>query len=565
MTHPYFKIPSLSSLFPMKASKRLPKFLFSLATMLSLCLSACASPPQAPTSIQDLDSVTLFSDVDFWELPDWSLEEGSISAEISNRTGLIIHSEIPPQDASRILSLRILENDLPDILTLADPDSIHQLILSGEVWNLQELLERYCPDSHLLSGGFPEDMKQELIRREGAWYAYPSHINSMDAKKIWDCNSPYYDEADQYSTTLAVIWNRRLLDALGLSIQDLQTKEQVLDAFEKAKSQKGPDGADLTPLLLDGSFYQEYSLTVLNNSFGAENVDAKGHYTDRWLQPEAKETLDFVNTALRRGYAYTKDLVANNTKIKSYMASGRILCFIGNTANTGIDPFEWVSSGPILSESGNRPVLGRDTHMATGWLHTLVSKGCKCPEKIARWLDYMSSDEGMMANNYGFEGTDYHRNPDGTIQITEACIQKRENYAATGYSAWWNFGNIAWERSIFPTPTEEDAAYQTKLIECALGSYPDTYIFNSALFSLPEGSLPPDSELGQIREEIALFTESQISKIIAARTDQEFEEAYEYFLSHLEELGIQKLNDAIDQQFQKNCIFYGETIENVNG
>ncbi len=562
MKHCRFKIPPMLPRLSFITNKPLPKSLLPLAIMLPLLLAACAPPPPEPA--QELDFVTLFSDVDFWDLPDWSLEEGSISAEISRRTGLAINSEIPPQDAGRILSLRILEDDLPDILALADRNSIHQLAISGKVWDLQELLERYCPDSHLLSGGFPEDMKQELVRRDGAWYAYPSHINSMDAKEIWG-SSPYYDEMDQYSTTLAVIWNRSLLDRLGLAIEDLQTKEQVLAAFEKAKSQKNADGKALIPLLLDGSFYQEYSLTVLNNSFGAENVGTDGHYANRWLHPAAKEALSFVNTALRKGYASTKDLVANNTKIKSYMASGRVLCFIGNTANAGIAPSEWVSSGPILSESGSRPVLGRDTHMASGWLHTLVSKDCKCPEKIARWLDYMSSEEGMMINNYGFEGTDYYKNPDGTIQLTEACIQKRESYAATGYSAWWNFGNIAWERTLFPPPAEEDDSYQTKLIECALGSYPGTYIFNSALFSLPQDYITPDSELGQIQEETALFTENQISRIIAARTDQEFEEAYQYFLSHLEELGIQRLDQAIDRQFQKNCAFYGETIENVNG
>ena len=102
-------------------------------------------------------------------------------------------------------------------------------------------------------------------------------------------------------------------------------------------------------------------------------------------------------------------------------------------------------------------------------------------------------------------------------------------------------------------------------MECALGSYPDTYLFNSSLLSLPQDYIVPDSELDQIQENTAQFTQSQISKIVAARTGQEFEEAYLSFLSHLESLGIQKLEDAIDRQYQKNCALYGETIEPVNG
>ena len=520
-----------------------------------------AIPEQETTR---LDSVTLFSDVDFWDLPDWSLEEGTISAESSKQTGLKIDSTIPPQDAKRILSSLFIKEELPDLIVLEDEDMAHQLAASGKVWDLQELLERYCPNSHLLSR-FPEDMKQELIRRDGAWYAYPSHINSLDAKEIWKCEGGYYDKVDQYSTTLAIIWNRRLLKEFGLTAEDIQTKEQVFAAFEKVKSTDGNShGATIIPLLLDGNLYQDYSLTVLNNSFGAECVDDKGNYVERWLSPQAKETLQFVNTALRQGYAQAEDLMANNTKIKADMAKGNVLCFIGNTANTGIDPSQWISVGPILSESGKRPVLGKDIRMAKGWLNTLVSKSCKFPQKVANWLDYMTSDQGMLVNNYGFEGEDYTWAQDGTIRLTEQGMQKREDYAVTGYSAWWNFGNHAWERSILPIPGEEEESYQTHQLESALGSYPDTYLYDTCLLSLPNHYINPENKIGKIQEDVLAFKKSQIAKIIAAKSDEEFEEEYQYFLSHLKELGIEKLDQKINQQVQKNYKFYGDSIKKVN-
>ena len=153
------------------------------AVFLFFLFWASAAPQTEAVPAQNLETVTLFSDVDFWELPGWSLKAGSISAEISRHTGLVIDSEIPPQNASRILALRMLEDSLPDILVLQDSNSVQQLAASGKVWDLQELLETYCPGSHLLSR-FPKDMKQALIRQTGAWYAYPSHINSLDAKEI---------------------------------------------------------------------------------------------------------------------------------------------------------------------------------------------------------------------------------------------------------------------------------------------------------------------------------------------------------------------------------------------
>lgn len=535
--------------------------MFCILFLMGGCKPAAPSHQKQNT---ELDTITLFSDVDFWDLPDWSLEEGSISAEISKQTGLVIDNMIPPQDAKRILSSLFLKEELPDLIVLEDAEMAHQLAISGKVWNLQELLELYYPDSHLLKR-FPEDMKQELIRRDGAWYAYPSHINSLDAKEIWQCPGKYYDKIDQYSTTLAVIWNRSLLKKFGLTAQDLKTKNQVFAAFEKVKAaNQNSENGQIIPLLLDGSLYQDYSLTVLNNCFGAECVDSEENYRDRWLSSEAKETLQFVNTALREEYVCAEDLMANNTKIKADMASGNVLCFIGNEANTGIDPFDWVSFGPILSESGKRPVLGKDIRMAKGWLNTLISKSCKYPQKVAKWLDYMTSDQGMLVNNYGFEGEDYIWEPDGTIRLTEEGIQKRADFAITGYSAWWNFGNYAWERSILPIPEEDEDSYQTHLLESALGSYPDTYIYDTSLLSLPNNYIAPESELGQIQEQISSFKEAQIAKIIAAGTDQEFEKAYNYFISHLKELGIEQLDLAINEQVQKNYAFYRDSIEKVN-
>ena len=61
----------------------------------------------------------------------------------------------------------LLNDDLPDIISLTNETTISQLITSGKVWDLEEFLKRYCPESHLLKS-FPEDIKRELIKRDGA-------------------------------------------------------------------------------------------------------------------------------------------------------------------------------------------------------------------------------------------------------------------------------------------------------------------------------------------------------------------------------------------------------------
>ncbi len=242
----------------------------------------------------------------------------------------------PPQAAERKLSLLLLKDELPDLLVLSESNVIRQLIDAGAVWELDELLETYCPDSHLLTK-FPEDMKQEQIRQYGGFYAYPSNINSDDARKLWPERTDYYGNLVRYRQNHGILWNRALLKQAGLSEDDLKTESQALAAFKKIKSMRlTVNGEEVVPLLFEGNKYQESSLDYLYNSFGVEYIDENGNYKSRWLQPECRDVLRFVNTAVKNRYLSTEHLSFDSTQILSLMASGRVFCYMGNIANTGV-------------------------------------------------------------------------------------------------------------------------------------------------------------------------------------------------------------------------------------
>lgn len=301
---------------------------------------------------------TLFSDVSHWSMPAWSLEEGSLTAGITERTGVTVDFLIPPQEADRQLSLMLADGRLPDIISVTDYTVIRQLISSGKVWRMDGLLETYCPDSHLLKD-FPEDIKNRLAEYFGGWYSYPSNIYSEDSRKTWQEKEGYYASRYQFQENTAIIWNKKLLEAAGLNEADLKTKSQVLAAFEQVKGRKlSVGGQEVVPLLLDGSQYQRFSLQYLNNSFGAEPIDENGNYQDIWRQPQARTTLSFLNQVFRNGYSKTEYLTYGNEQIQSLIAKNCVLCFIGNIANTGMDARDWVSTGAILPEDGSGLLWG---------------------------------------------------------------------------------------------------------------------------------------------------------------------------------------------------------------
>ena len=94
-------------------------------------------------------------------------------------------------------------------------------------------------------------------------------------------------------------------------------------------------------MLLEGNQYLDSSISCLIGSFGAEVIDDNGNYTERFLQPECKDAFAFLNTAFRKGYAFSEDLTLDNLQMRDLIADDRVFCYIGNTSNTGVDATRW--------------------------------------------------------------------------------------------------------------------------------------------------------------------------------------------------------------------------------
>lgn len=536
--------------------------------LLAMCLmNGCSGSNSKQSQIDNSDEyvgVSLFCDVNFWEPPYWNITEGTITGDISRITGLALNITVPPQNADTKLRLMLLNNNLPDIISLTDSTTISQLITSGKVWKLDEFLREYCPESHLLTS-FPEDIKEELIKRDGGWYALPSHINSTGAREIWKPNSVFYEELVTNKDNNAIIWNKNLLEQVGLNLEDLKTETQVLDALEKVKQMNlTVDGEPVIPVLVDGKDYQDPTIKFLACSFGAEYVDENGAYCDVIRKPEMKHALIYLNTMIRKGYVDPEQITLQNSRVKEYMASGRIFCFIGNVANSGIDARQWVSTGPILSSGGEYPVIGKNLRAPTGWIGTFISKSCENPEAVAKFIDYMSSEEGMMFWNYGYEGEGYQITKDGLVKRTEEGIEDSATYSQTGQGAWWMFSNVSWEHSVLLEPEKGDRIDAEKAIYTAFSKDKNTVIYDASLLTIPREVLSSGKEIDGIHTDINEYKKKQLSLLILSRSEQEFEQRYQEFIETLKKLGIEKLDELKDEVYRENCIKYGKQIDKVN-
>lgn len=526
-------------------------------------LSGCAqnTENEAPKTYAEAE---LFCDVDFWKPPAWSEQSETVTGKISKATGLKLNVNVPASDGDAQLSARLVNGNLPDLITVLDKTTIKQLTQSGKVWKLEEFLKKYKPDSHLLKR-FPEDIKRELIKRDGDWYAYPSHLDSEDAREIWQPSDQYFEDYVEYREQVTIMWNKELLDRFDLSVDDLQTEEQVLNALGKVKGrQKKEESQDIIPVLIDGENYQSFTLQYLVRTFGAEYVDADGNYTDPVLQPEMKDALRFFWKLLSEEYVSPEQMLLSNRQVQELMASKKVLCFIGNVSNAGVVWSEWVSSGVMMPSNGKIPVHYKNNRVGTGWLSTFISKDCKHPEEIAAFLDYMTSDEGLLLWGYGEEGKDYELDANGLVVETEEGLEKKRNYSTSGIFAWWVFANNAWERSIMAPVLKGSTKEEGMEIEMAYAKDPRVVICDGSLLQLNMDVLESNPGYEELKAKIDACKNERIARVILSETTEEFERNYEDMLTALQESGIEELNHIKNEQYQKNCKEYNARIEKVN-
>lgn len=508
-----------------------------------------------------------FSDVSGWgpATANWTTDTSPAIDYMRDEIGITLNIEQPPTDAATKLGLMIANNSLPDLMSITNSDVYKELVAADMVWDMQEFLETYAPDSHMLED-FPEDIKGALTDTYGGWYSFPSHMESADNRENFPPDDQVWVDVVEYGDNGCIMFNKDIMDALDITEEDVSTQSGFYAACEKVKnSGYQVDGQSVLPVVLHWNLWIGTSLDgILAKNFGAVPVDADGNYTHLELTPGYKEALNFVNDLIINGYLDVNTLTIDETAGKTYLDAKRVFCWIGNQAQQDKTNMPWVSYGPILADNGARPVQGINQAASTGWIQTLVSKNCKAPEKIAELLTWASSREGLLINYYGIEGVDY--------TIDDAGIVTRTEEGTTTYAEvydnnvlLWPFANTSFERNTEPVPDPTSNRGVEVSLMPALGKYENTYIYDSSLLGFENSAvLEPSSDLGLQLSQADTYLESQKAAICTAATKEEFESQYQAMIDQLNAYSIIAIDEAYNEVYQQYCEDFGDSIEDVN-
>lgn len=525
------------------------------------------SESAASSGSGDVSELYWFSDVSGWgpATANWSVDESPATVYIEENLGLTLNIEQPPTDASTKLGLMLASGELPDVMSITDSDMYKQLVAADKVWDMQTFLETYDPDSHLLKD-FPADIRQALTDVYGDWYSYPSHMESKNNREVFPPDDQIWVDVVEKGSNGCIMFNKEIMDALGITAEDVQTEEGFYAACEKVKaSGHQVDGQSVLPVVLQCNLWINTSLDgVVANTFGVLPVDDEGNYRHPELNPLYKNALKFLNTLIQKEYLDVNTLTIDETALKTYLDAKRVFCWIGNQAQQDKTNMPWVSYGPILASNGAKPVIGLNGEAGTGWIQTLVSKDCKNPEKIAKLLSWASSREGLLVNYYGEEGTDYTIDDKGIVTRTEEGTKRlAEEY--DNNVLMWPFANTSFERHTEPVPDPASNRGVEVSLMPAFGKNENTYIYNTAVLDFRNNTvIEPSSDLGIKLSQVDSYLEAQKAKIVTASSDAEFEKEYQSMLDTLESYSITDIDAEYDKIYKEYCEKKGTSIENVN-
>ncbi|MGN0972124.1 MAG: extracellular solute-binding protein [Aristaeellaceae bacterium] len=538
---------------------------------IAMVLALLLTPLFVQSALAEDVVINWYSDVSGWGPANWNgVSSSPLLDALKENFGVTMSIEQPATDAATKLALMIATNDLPDLISITDSETIAQLIESGYVYTIPEFLEQYDPDSHLLKD-FPEDVKKAITDAYGDWWFFPSHMDSVDHRVTYPLCSEAYVNNVVYGANSAIMFNTKIMEDLGITQEDVQTQDAFMATLEKVKnSGYTVDGKPVIPATMNANLWIGGSLDGnMSMSFGIAPVDAEGNYRHKEMNPGYKEVLKFANDMVRGGYMDLDLLTLDEHALVTMIDAGQVFCWFGNPANTNLANANMTSFGPILSRTGAVPVMGINSQAGTGWIKTFVSKNCKNPEALAKAFSFMSSEEGLWLNYYGVEGADYTKQEDGTMVRTAEGLQRyNENYIQ---NIWlWPFNDTDFFWCTTPGPDKQsdgangsDMAYS---IACsAMGRWETTYIYNSGLLTNVDSKpLDPTSDLGIKYTQIEHYLESQKAKIVAAASEEEFEKEYQAMIDTLNSYDITAVDAALNEYLQAACAANEQRIENPN-
>jgi putative aldouronate transport system substrate-binding protein len=336
--------------------------------------------------------------------------------ELEKRTGISVKFEVTPADQyNTTMQTRLAAaKGLPDLIRL--PDDPIRYAKGGLIIPLDDLIGSYAPSILNLFRERPEVMKA-MTAPDGAIYTLSAVV---DARSMVNLNG--------------LGMRKDWLETLNLEEPDtIDQWFDVLMAFKEGDP-NGNGKKDEIPVIA----INVNGLYKLAWSYGLHLALSDGWYPDEdgkivyeWIEPRMKDWLQEMNKWYEAGLL-DPDMGSQNRD--KYTAKA-----IGDTAGAAVSDMtmqfpqwnermandyphaRWEGIVPPEGPYGDRMM---EREQPTENIHYGITRDCKDPETVIKWLDYMfaSRDGQILMGNFGLEGLSYEM-VDGEPQFTDFILK----------------------------------------------------------------------------------------------------------------------------------------------
>lgn len=453
--------------------------------------------------------------------------------KLQTETGITIN--VITGDTDKLNAL-IVSGELPDVVTFdAVASQRLQMEDAGLVLDLEELADNYAPDLNV-----PQSQKDWYRNEDGKWYSLVSFYYGPER-----CSEEFGGFLVTHNSNFV---RTDLLEQIGMTMDELHTKEGFYQALKKVSKQKLQyDGMDVIPLT------GVYPVN-LAQQFGAQLEDELGNLQDIKLQPEYLEALTFYNKLYTEGLITTDEFTQDQTQRDQKVASGQVFMAQGwmtvkqpRSALYSSDPnAKMLYCGTIKTgNSGKAHYLSSIN--AAGWTTTMITASAEHADRIVTLFAYLTQEETALDEEYGSGCYDI---VDGKAIRKEEAVKEYEQDYNAAYNKYNMNLSFAMDYTIIQKYENLDVENELEKDRINMERDKDAGLYDDKCFS--DINPTAGTDLAAIKASIDEYWKSAEPQIIMASGEEECEKLYHQAVEQMYSMGYEELYEFQNEKFHKN-------------
>jgi putative aldouronate transport system substrate-binding protein len=366
-----------------------------------------------------------------------SASDSPVLQKIAEATGTTVNIQGIESDQLQML---MASREYPDVLVIKRDSTFYDYLDTGDMIDLTPLLQTYAPTVYQMNSKLIDLFKDEdgrlLYLTENADLLREGEIHPEDA------TDPNRAQQEFPWHSCLYVQYPLVNEVYG---QKITTFDEYKEALEAYRASYSPDDGYYA-LSMDKDSAGDILWAGLSmfgykcNYKGGLYVTKDGeNYTYGLKAQDALPWLLYLNELYREGYVFEDATVQSYEQFIRQMNKAKVFSFIGNyygvyEANKALasnDKTSSISYIPQQMKADGVSQIYQYNSAYTGGKAFMIMKSSPYANRIARLLEYLYSDEGLVLHGWGIEGEDYTVKEDGTRDVTaeiDAKIKANSDY-----------------------------------------------------------------------------------------------------------------------------------------